>query len=314
MERGLRRSGRGDGPMGVTRVARLVPVFASVVASVSASFAEEIDGKLYIDNGIVRLGADLDKGGGSVFHFSKSPDGPNLLNHHDRGRYIQQSYYGDEDGSEWAGRPWRWNPVQGGHWKGRPATVLERESTTTTLRVVSTPVNWGGGEDVADARMEQRIRLDGDVAHIAYRFAYSGERRHAPRHQEMPAVFVDYALPNLIFYDGPNPWTGEEPRGIVPGWPNRQVDRTEEWSAYVDADGRGVGVYTPGSPTITCYRYEGDPGPEGSGCSYFAPVRTLAIEPGGVVEYDVYLTIGPIAEIRDRFARIRAANEARPSP
>lgn len=31
---------------------------------------------------------------------------------YDCGRYIQQSYYGKEDGSNWNGTPWRWNPVQ----------------------------------------------------------------------------------------------------------------------------------------------------------------------------------------------------------
>jgi hypothetical protein len=30
---------------------------------------------------------------------------------------LQQSYYGDADGSSWNGQPWCYNPVQGGSWQ-----------------------------------------------------------------------------------------------------------------------------------------------------------------------------------------------------
>ena len=78
--------------------------------------------KTYINNGIVQLGIDLDRGGG-VFHFSNKKTKKNLLNHFDNGRLIQQSYYGEMDGTTWDGRAWRWNPVQGGGWQGPGAQV-----------------------------------------------------------------------------------------------------------------------------------------------------------------------------------------------
>ena len=61
---------------------------------------------------------------------------------------------------------------------------------------------------------------------------------------------------------------------------------------------------------MTCYRYAGRPGPKGGGCSYFAPVRTLAITPGAVFEYDIHLTIGSVEEIRGRFAEVHRRREA----
>ena len=87
---------------------------------------------LYLDNGQVRLGVDR-AAGASIGYFGERATGRNLLNHHDKGRFIQQSYYGAKDGSDWNGKPWRWNPVQGGGWRGEPARTLAFTNTATTL-------------------------------------------------------------------------------------------------------------------------------------------------------------------------------------
>lgn len=259
---------------------------------------------LFVDNGTIRIGVDLESGG-SIFHFSEVEAPRNLLNHFDRGRFIQQSFYGDEDGSVWAGNPWRWNPVQGGDYLGNPATLLDHSATTSTITTRTIPRNWAGGETISDCLMEADISLHGPVVHIQYRFVYTGTESHAPRHQEMPAVFVDYDLPHLVFHDGGDPWTGGELRTVVPGWPNEYHRSTGEWSAFTDDSGWGIGVYMPGTQRLTCYRFRGPAGPEGSGCSYVAPIRTLAVEPGLDLRYDVYLTIGTVEEIRERFGEIR---------
>jgi hypothetical protein len=281
---------------------RLLPVLLSSVLGV-VSFADDKTGAAYIDNGTIRLGCDLTSGG-SVFYFAESASRRNLLNHFDRGRFVQQSYYGETDGSMWGKKPWVWNPVQGGDYKGNPAKVLEQRSTPVSVYVKSMPKHWANGDDIIDAVMEQWITLSNHVACIRYRFAYTGSLKGKPRHQEMPAVFVDYALPNLLFYKGVKPWTNDTLTSIVPGWPNEYYKRVEPWSAFVDDKRWGVGVFTPGTPDITAYRYKGAPGPEGSGCSYFAPVRTLAVAGPVEIVYDVYLTIGDVDDIRKRFYEI----------
>jgi hypothetical protein len=263
----------------------------------------------YIDNGTIRLGVDLESGG-SVFYFAQSKTKRNLLNHHDRGRFVQQSYYGDKDGSLWNQKPWRWNPVQGGDWRGKPARLLKRKVTKDSISTTSIPKHWAAGTDVRSARMRQSIELDDAVAHIRYRFDYRGRKDHAARHQELPAVFVDYALPNLVVYDGKKPWTGGRLTRKVPGWPNEKATAIENWAAYVDGDDFGIGVHFPGTSQLTCYRYKGKPGPKGGGCSYFAPVKTMAITSGLRYEYDVYLTIGTVKEIRARFQRLAKARDA----
>jgi hypothetical protein len=260
----------------------------------------------FLSNERIKIGVDMTSGG-SIFWFSEMPDGPNLLNHADRGRFIQQSFYGVADGSDWSGKPWKWNPVQGGHWEGKPAKVVESEISETEIRVKGVPIHWATGELLEDCVMEEWITLDGEVAKLRFRFSYDGKIEHPAMHQELPAVFVDAALPDLVFDQGEQPWTGGELRKEQPGWPNEYRDTPEQWAAFTGADGRGVGLYFPGTGRITCYRHEGPSGPEGTGCSYFAPIQTIAIQPGYRSDYTVYLTIGSAEEMRERFRGIREA-------
>ena len=277
--------------------------------SLTCMFARGADPKVasepkFLSNDKVKIGVDLTSGG-SIFWFSELPSGPNLLNHADRGRFVQQSYYGVSDGSVWNGKPWRWNPVQGGHYQGAPSKVLESKLTGQSLYVKSIPINWAGGQLLDECRMEEWITLEGSVATIRFRFAYEGKTVHPATHQELPAVFMDYALTDLVYYSGETPWTGAPIKKDTPGWPNESRKIAEQWAGYVGPDGRGLGVFFPGTEQITCYRFKGRPGPEGGGCSYFAPIQTLAITPGFRHDYRIHLTIGTAEEMRGRFDGIR---------
>lgn len=79
---------------------------------------------VYIDNGIIRIGVDKSRGA-CIGFFGESKTGRNLLNHFDEGRFIQQSYYGTKDGSNWNGKPWVYNPVQGGSFNRTPSKLLK---------------------------------------------------------------------------------------------------------------------------------------------------------------------------------------------
>lgn len=265
------------------------------------------EGFLFLDNGQVRLGVRTNAGA-CIGYFAESKTGRNLLNHHDHGRFIQQSWYGVADGSQWNGKPWRWNPVQGGDWRGNPARTLELRHTATNLYAKTQPKHWAGGTDITNAVMEEWITLAGSRAHVRFKFTYTGDTAHPPHHQELPAVFMDYALTNLVFYSGDKPWRNEPLTRKIPGWPNQSEQITENWAAYVDADDWGLGVFVPGVTEITCYRHPGTSGPDGGGCSYFAPVRTLAITNGFSFEYDVCLAIGKVEELRKGFYETRQRN------
>lgn len=284
---------------------------------------------LYLDNGHIRLGVDRAAGAG-IGYFGESATRRNLLNHYDKGRFIQQSYYGAKDGSDWNGKPWRWNPVQGGGWRGEPSRTLAFTNTATTLYAKTLPKHWATGVDLPDVTMEEWIELRGRVAHIRFRMSYSAARAddlqsqsavpptpkgggpkppaHPPAHQELPAVFADFALTNLVFYQGTAPWTGGALTRRVPGWPNEYVKGlTENWAAFVDDRDWGLGVCFPGTTELTCYRAAGQPGPTGSGCSYIAPIRTLAITNGFRFEYRVFLGIGTVPDLRRAFGELRSS-------
>lgn len=256
---------------------------------------------VHLDNGHLRLGVDRSAGGGIGF-FAESKSGRNLLNHYDKGRFIQQSYYGAKDGSDWNSKPWRWNPVQGGGWRGEPARTLDFTNTATTLYAKTLPKHWATGVDLPSVTMEEWVELRDRVAHLRFRMAYSGATNHPPAHQELPAVFADSALPNLVYYQGDAAWTGGTLTRRVPGWPNEYLKSlAENWAAFVDERSWGLGVFFPGSTEVTCYRAAGKPGPSGSGCSYLAPIHTLAITNGFVLDYAVFLAIGTTDELREQF-------------
>jgi hypothetical protein len=75
----------------------------------------------------------------------------------------------------------------------------------------------------------------------------------------------------------------------------------------VDDNNFGIGIYTPGTDKAVTYRHRGNgsTGPEGSACSYVAPIRQFQLTKGLVVDYEFYLTIGTLDEIRARFEKLR---------
>ena len=264
----------------------------------------------YICNGEVQVGIDLTRGGG-ICHFSEKGTKRNLLNRFDTGRFIQQSYYGDADGSNWNGTAWNWNPVQGGSWKGEPSEIVSKEITGTSLKVVTRPRHWATAELLSTCEMTEEITLVKKCAKVVFTFKYTGTKSYKSRHQEMPAVFTDGALGTLVCYVGSKPWTSDALARITPdnlsdGGKNQYLTRTEEWSAYVDAKDWGIGVYTPGTTQITYYTFgHGATGAGASPCSYFSPIRTLAITPGLTLRYEIWITAGSSAGIRQTFYDIR---------
>lgn len=251
----------------------------------------------YLDNGHVRLGVNL-SAGACVGWFSHSHSSDNLLNAYDVGRYLQQSYYGDKDGSDWNGKPWRYNPVQGGSWKNEPAVVLESREEKNELYAKVQPRHWATGELLKEVVMEQWLRLDGGLARLKFKMTYSGEKEHKPYHQELPALFVKPALDTLTFVSTDGHLTRKRP-----GFPNEMIRYSEPWLAWVNKDDSGLGIYCPHTQEATTYRVrEGNKGD----VSYAAPLQTFALKPGLVFEYEVVLAIGTVEQIRSVFGKLQA--------
>lgn len=255
----------------------------------------------YLENDQLRVGV-LRSHGGALGYLSHRNSDRNLLNHHDHGRLVQQSYYGDEDGSLWADKPWRYNPVQGGDYQGQATELLEFKLTEKTAYARTRPRNWAGGQLLPECEMEQWLELDGPLVRLKFAFTYRGQQTHAPRDQETPAMFVAPELSTLVSYTGAQPWTSAPLSTRRPGWPNESFKLAEHWVAWVDDQGQGIGLYAPQSHEATCYRYRGG---EGSDCSYVAPLQHFALQPNLEFSYSVWLTVGDANSIRERFGRLR---------
>lgn len=257
---------------------------------------------VYLDNGKVRLGVNLDAGG-SIGWFSHARSNDNLLNSFDHGRYVQQSYYGDADGSLWNGKPWKYNPVQGGSWKGVPAVILEKKEQATQLYIKTQPRNWAGGEPITDLVMEQWLSLEGGLARLKFRMTYQGKIEHKARHQELPAVFVVPRCDTLVFCEKGS----TEPVKKQPGKGNEYFHTSEPWAAWVDASGTGLGVYFPHASFFTCYRVR-DSGV--GNVSYLSPLQTFALKPGMTFDYETVLAIGTAEQLRSVFQQLEKQRTA----
>lgn len=247
----------------------------------------------YLENDHVKLGINLDAGA-CMGWFSKAGSKDNLLDAYDVGRYVQQSYYGDADGSDWNGKPWRYNPVQGGSWRNEPAQVVQTRQEPNLLYAKIHPRHWATGKLLEDVTMEQWLHLEGRQARLRFKMTYSGTQEHRPHHQELPALFTPASLDTLVFVD----LEGKVQRR-QPGYPNEYVRRgAEPWIAWVNTADEGIGLFIPYTQEITTYRVRNG---NKADCSYLAPIQTFALKPGLVFEYEVALMAGSLTEIRATF-------------
>ncbi len=275
-------------------------LFFTVLCMSNSCLSEDDADWSFLQNEHVKIGIKK-ASGGAIGWFSLAGSEGNFVNHFDHGRLIQQSYYGQRDGSRWGEKPWRWNPVQGGDYLGHPAKILEFKSTADSLYVKTRPKHWANGDDINDMLMEEWITLRGSVAHIRFRMTYSGSVSHPKHDQEIPALFVDRSLKTLLIDQG------ESIKEYQPGFPNERYPTPRHWAAYVNKDDFGLGIYVPQADELTCYRF-GDLGQKGA-CSYLAPLAVFEITPGLVFEYDCYLTIGKRDQIRERFTSLASKDE-----
>ena len=274
--------------------------------------------EIVLDNGQIEVRLDTARYGGSISYLSLSGLGLNLVNTSDKGRLIQQSYYLGQDrempGQHRSWRPWPINPIQGGDVYGTPARVIESESSRTMAYVKTAPKLWDLRNVEPPMTMEQWVLLDGYVVRVLVRFtAGPGAWERVPRHQEMPAVYIISWFDELHTYLGNRPWTNgrttkitRKPLANDPNfpwnhWPSELYPgQTENWAAVINSGNQlGVGVIFP-DVELFVGGLHGRTGQLSNSAStmYVAPLRTLDIRPGEVVEYQYELMIGSLQDIR----------------
>jgi hypothetical protein len=278
-----------------------------------------------IDNDTLTLKLDLTRGG-AISYLSLSGSARSIVNIADEGRYIQQSYYAGKsidrkaEGQSPSWSPWSWNPIQVGDAYRNRAEILDFQKNGDTLYVKCIPMLWDMNNRPAEAEMEQWTILKGNVLTVRNRLTCHRTdtiyQEGILNDQELPAVYPISALKNLYSYFGDQPFTGDSlinpatvnlSSGFWGTYLNNMV--TENWMAYVDDTKWGIGVYNP-----ICTNFlagmAGQPGGEATSnsTSYIAPVKKEILNKNSVYEYEYYLIVGTIDEIRSKIYQIHSSN------
>lgn len=286
---------------------------------VAVPFVAGAQNLVKISNGKLTLCQDLDRGG-SISHVYVGESKRNLVNIYDEGRYIQQSYYAGnrvdrkKDGQSSSWSPWTWNPIQGGNYAHVGAKIKECQQTDTSIYIKAVPMLWDMADKEADAVMEQWTELKGNVVKVRNRITVNHiDEIYQPwgkNDQEIPAVYPISSLKNLYVYLGNEPWKNKPVKSVpvkelskdFKSFWGSYPDVPEKWMAFTDDSGFGMGVYSPKAQRFLAGRYTPDTAGEeySEATSYIAPLMTAHIRPGDVIEYEYYLLLGTIPEMRKK--------------
>jgi hypothetical protein len=265
----------------------------------------------FLDNGIIKIGVDLDRGG-SIGFLTDVKKGGNLVNIHDLGRWIGQSYY---SGPRPFGAPhlgwknWPWNPVSAGDVHGNPSQLIETKNDGKALYVKSVPRQWALKDVPGDCFFETWITLDGRVALVRNRLTNKrkDEKQYPAMDQELPAVYTIGKLHRLMTYTGDSPFADKSLTEIPkqpakdgrPQWTT--FFATEHWAALVDDDDDcGLGVIHPDVVRFLG-GFHGQPSAGGANddpTGYLAPVRQEVLDHNIVYEYPYTIVLDSLANIR----------------
>jgi hypothetical protein len=276
--------------------------------------------ELVADNGKLTVKFDLSRGG-AISWISHSRSQRSLVNIADEGRYIQQSYYAGKsldrkaEGQSPNWSPWAWNPIQVGDAFGNRAKILDYKQSKDSLYVKCIPMQWDMNNRPAEAEMEQWTFLKGNILTIKNRLTcHRTDQIYGDslmRNQELPAVYPISALKNLFTYEGNAPFTNEpykklEVKNLASGFWGRYKEVSENWMAFVDNTEFGMLVYNP-QCTMFLAGMAGEPGKEATSTStsYIAPIKDEIIYKNAVYEYEYYILIGSLAEMRKQIYAIK---------
>jgi hypothetical protein len=297
--------------------------------------------RVFLDNGMIKVGASLRFGGGldylealtgdvaAVYRNGRVEVAPglaegcpnhcivtknvNLLNCHDTGRLVQQSYYGTieppYEKGEFMGLDWCYNPVMGGDKSNTPSKIVDfslTEGEFPTLYVKCRPQDWGHANRPTPSYMEAWYTLDGSCLRVSNRFTDFSGYSHPEKGQELPAFYAIEPLDRLYHMGGELRYHDD-----LPFWHQRNTrfDSTENWWAWTnkEEDGFGVGLLVPEAEYAIggIYRHkapleslpaESDP------TVYVAPIGKVKLLPYKPFCYSYLVCVGRLSEIRRQFA------------
>jgi hypothetical protein len=265
---------------------------------------------IYLDNGVIKVGADVSRGG-SIGYLADVRNGANVVNIHDLGRWVGQSYYSGPKpfGVSHPGwKDWPWNPVSAGDVFGNTSKVVEKKSDAESIYVKSIPMQWALSNVPGDCRFETWIRLTGNAVHVRNRLTNrrDDQKQYQAMDQELPAVYSIGRLHRLFAYTGDSPFAGKALTEI-PKIPSKGNEAqwttffaTEHWAALVDDHDWGLGVIHPDVVRFKGGFYGKEPngGPNDDPTGYIAPIRQEVLDHNIVYEFNYTLVLDSLENIR----------------
>ena len=285
--------------------------------------AQQTDSVLTVDNGIIKLKLDLTRGG-SISYISSSGSNNNLVNIHDNGRYIQQSYYAGNavnrqaEGQNPNWSPWKWNPIQAGDSYGNRAKTLSYWQHGDTLYTKCIPMLWDMDNMPAQAIMEQWNVVDSNVIKVHCKLTCertdSIYAENVADEQELPSVHPISAFDNLFTYIGDAPFTDDSLAHLTivimsgKGW-TKYVNVSEHWVAFVDSSNWGMGVFNQDCSTFSggvAGSFGGDA--YSNSTAHVSLHKTVTLNKNSVYEYNYDIIIGTIDQIRQYVYKVGYAD------
>lgn len=275
---------------------------------------------LYLENDSFKAGVKLNWGGGLCSFVDKKNDAyDNLLNSHDTGRLVQQSYYGPSEieGYEngvYNDTVWNYNPVQGGDQYGNTSKLVALEKSDDQIRVVCRPLDWAQNNLPTQTYYTNVYTLTPNGLTVENTAVDFLQTEWSDRDQEIPAFYTISALGTFVFYDGEEPWTDaplrtESNLEFWGGQPPFDLSEknNETWCAWTDDTGYGIGLFTPIATRLLAGRflYDGTAESDANPTNYVAPLDVFCLRFDEPFTYTYYLTTGTVQEIRETFKALR---------
>lgn len=291
----------------------------------------------YISGSRYTLGIDLGWGG-TINYVSDNQcpvDGvENMINKHDTGRLVQQSYYGtgEQEGIDFVwgsfngSETWPYNPVQGGGQKNSASRLIDFVKGDGYVYIKVQPMDWGKVGVITPSYMENWYIIEDDYIKVDNRFVDFSGWDHPCRSQELPAFYTISYLDSFVWYDGIKPWSGDELswRHELRFWGDSQYagecsfrikePNSETWCAWVSTeDNYGIGLYSPNIDRYSAGRYQyietlgvstgtsGSKNASANPTNYVAPWKQIQLIAFKPLEYSYLICAGSVDEIRATF-------------
>ena len=293
-----------------------------ILYGISLDTVEFYPNDLYVENDRFKVGIRL-TWGGAMTYFEDKMDGiddlANLVNIHDTGRLIQQSFYGTYTNDEYtsgnySNSSWPYNPVQGGNkfQKGR-TRLIDIEVGDDYIYVKVQSLDWALNDVLTHTYYENTYVLQEDNVLVDNRMVDFSGWKHVQAGQEIPAMYIVSYFGTLAYYNGINSWT-DDMDGVffereLGGWGASVTvpiveGNDETWCIWMnETDDFCFGIYTPNIDRLIAIRhqYDGSKDPMANSTSYVATSSIIEMVSYCPVEYQYLLATGSFEDVRENF-------------